>query len=283
MDFDKIELINCYVDESIHNDFDFVVTAFVFSPPNFNENVFQALKDAGLSPPTDEFKSSARMDENPEMRKARSKIQELAVSQTKIAVFFDHFERETIGKHSLQALQSVLVRNGIDPRKIVIFFDEDIFPSEQEALRLQKLFHYLEFKNFFPREDSKIRYGIQVADSIAHCFGQILKEELSGQKKLVDIGGEKTGYAKGEMASLGWELLMRFRHCLLTRPMIYNGEKYNEATDPIILDPVNDDPVNYGQHPILNGWGIQVSPDSSSTIRESVEKALGRIWLGCIH
>ena len=280
---DNHQLTHCYVDESIHIKLGFVVTAFVFSDSLFEQKVFTVLKDSGLSPPSEEFKSSARMDSNPKMRFTRSKLLALTVTEAKVAVFFDHFERKTMGRHSLQALQSVLVRNGINPSSLSIFFDEDIFSSEKEAKRILQLFHYLKFKKFFPREDSKTRYGIQVSDSIAHCFGQILKEELSGEQKLVNIGGPKTGYPEGETASLGWEILMTIRYCLLTRPMIYNGEPYDVTTDPVILDPEYDDPVIYGQHPILNGWGIQVSPETDSRIRESVEKALGRIWLGCIH
>ena len=49
--------------------------------------------------------------------------------------------------------------------------------------------------------------GIQVADAVAHSFARILKEELTREKKLVDIGGRGTGYPKGTKAPLGWELL----------------------------------------------------------------------------
>jgi hypothetical protein len=275
--------MNCYVDESIHAESGFVATAFVFSGDSFEQTVLTILKDAGLSPPREEYKSSARMDSNSNMRSARDRLLALAAAKAKIAVFFGPFNRATLGKHTLQALQSVLVRNGIDPAGLSVYFDEEIFPSEKEAFRLIGLFHYISDCQVYPRENSRTRLGIQVADAVAHSFGQILKEELSDKHKLVDIGGPGTGYIEGELVPLGWELLMTLRYGLMTRPMIYNGEPYDAATDPVVLDPVKDDPVDYGQHPVLLGWGVQIAPEADDTLRQGVERALGRIWLGCIH
>jgi hypothetical protein len=76
---------------------------------------------------------------------------------------------------------------------------------------------------------------------------------------------------------------MALRYALLTRPLAYGGEAYSAAADPVVLDPLHDDPVNYGQHPTLLGWGVQVAPEASDDLRRTVEQSLGRIWLGCIH
>ena len=202
---------------------------------------------------------------------------------THVAMFVGPYERGSLGKHSLQALQSILVRNGIRPSGLTMYFDEDIFSSVREAARLQKLFHFLTPARIFPKEDSRLRLGIQVADAVAHSCGQIVKEAVSGKVKMIDIGGRGTGYGKGEKAPLGWKLVTTLRYALLTRPMTQNGETYAAATDPVILDPMHDDPVNYGQHPILLGWGVQVAPESSDDLRRAVEASLGRLWLGCIH
>lgn len=274
----------CYVDESVHTSAGFVVTAFVFASGRFDRAVAATLRNVGLSPGRDEFKSYTRMDTNPQMRKAREALLDLADSKTRIAVFFGLYDRATIGLHSLQALQSTLVRNGIWPSRLDLYFDQDILPSTQEgAIRLHRLFHFLRSARIHSREDSRKRLGIQVADAVAHSFGQILKEELSGKVKLIDIGGPKTGYEPGTKASLGWCLLMSLRHALLTRGMVYNGEKYQAAADPVVLDQVHDDPAKYGQHPILLGWGVQVAPEAPEKLRHAVERAFGRIWLGCIH
>jgi hypothetical protein len=245
----------CYVDESIQLESGFVVSAFVFANGRFDRKVASALRAAGLVPGKDEFKSGARMDANPSMRKARGSLLKLAGSETQVAVFVGPHEPGILGKHSLQALQSILVRNGIRPSDLTIFFDEGMFPSVREAARLHSLFHFLKPARLLPSENSRIRLGVQVADAVAHSWGQIVKEAVTGKAKMIDIGGRGTGYAKGQMAPLGWDLLMTLRYALLTRPMTQNGEEYFPATDPVVLDPMSDDPVTYGQNPTLLGWG----------------------------
>jgi hypothetical protein len=276
-------MMHCYVDESVHDSCGFVAMAFIFAGESFEKTVEKALREAGLSPSSDEFKSSARMDSDPRMQLARNGLLALAGSKAKVAVFFGTFNRMLLGKQTLQALQSVVVRNGIDPSTLSVYCDEAIFPSEKEALRLHSLFHFLSQCTIYPIEDSRKRLGIQVADAVAYNFGRILKEELTGKQKFVDIGGPGTGYEEGTLAPLGWELLMTLRYGLLTRPMVQGGEPYNPGIDPVVLDPENDDPVAYGQHPVLLGWGVQTAPEADDTLRQGVERAFGRIWLGCIH
>lgn len=277
------QISQCYVDESIYDSLGVVVTAFIFADVDFEDRVTETLKEAGLNPPQEEFKSSARMDSDERMQDARGRLLSLAGTSTKIAVFFGPFSRPRLGRQSLQAVQSVLLRNGIDPSSLSIYFDQGIFPSKEEATRLQALFHYLASCQIHAAEDSRIRVGIQVADAVAHSFGQIIKASLSGKQKKIDIGGPNTGYLAGTEAPLGWSLLMTLRYALLTRPIVYNGELYSAQCDPVVLDPMNDDPVVFGQHPTLLGWGVQVAPESGTMLRQAVEDELGRIWLGCIH
>ena len=275
--------MHCYVDESIHESLGCVVTAFVFASYDFQNEVAETLRKAGLNIPEQEFKSSARMDTNPQMRAAREGLLSLAGGNAKVAVFFGPFDREHLGRQALQALQSVVVRNAILASQLTVHFDEEIFPITREASRLHSLFHSLKGCVFFPREDSRSCLGIQVADAIAHSFGQILKESLTGDRKMIDIGGAETGYAEGTEAPLGWSLLMSLRYALFTRPVAYNGEPYCVESDPVVIDPERDDPVTFGQHPVLLGWGVQVAPEAGTVLRQAVENALGRLWLGCIH
>ena len=76
---------------------------------------------------------------------------------------------------------------------------------------------------------------------------------------------------------------MSLRYSLFTRPIAGDGQRYPPEVDPVVLDPVRDDPVECGRNPILLGWGIQVAPDASAEVRYAVERSLGKIWLGCIH
>jgi hypothetical protein len=245
--------------------------------------VARVLREAGLRPGVDEVKSGVRMAGNPRMQRAREGLLSVANSSSTVGVFVGPHERATLGQHSLQALQSIVVRNGIQPSWLDVYFDEDIFRSPQEARRLHALFHYLKAARVHPKEDSRTRVGIQIADVVAGSFGQIVKETLTGKVKEIDIGGPDTGYPRGTMAPLGWKLLIALRRALLTRPMVRGGERYSAATDPVVLDPIHDNPVNYGQHPTLFGWGVQVAPEAPDDLRHAVERSLGRIWLGCIH
>ena len=103
----------CYIDESVQATSGFVVSAFVFASGRFDQEVAAVLRKAGLKPHQHEFKSSARMDSNPQMREARQGLMQLAQANTRIGVFFGPYQRAALSKHSLQALQSILVRNGI--------------------------------------------------------------------------------------------------------------------------------------------------------------------------
>lgn len=274
---------HCYIDESIHDSVGVVVTSFIFSDDNFEKEVTEAIRKAGLDPPHDEYKSSARMDTNESMRKARSSLLALAGYKSRIAVFFGPFYRPNLGRQALQALQSVLVRNAIHPNSLSVHFDEEIFPSVSEASRLHALFHSLKGCKIHGSEDSRTCVGIQVADAVAHSFGQIIKETITSKEKMIDIGGPSSGYPQGTTAPLGWSLLMGFRHALFTRPVIYNGEAYPIESDPVVIDPEKDDPVDFCQHPTLLGWGVQVAPEANAELRQAVEKELGKLWLGCIH
>jgi hypothetical protein len=137
------DLTHCYVDESVHSDLGFVATAFVFAGSSLENEVERALKEVGLSPREDELKSSARMDTDPRMRAARDAILSLAGSSTRAAVFVGPYNRSTIGKHCLQALQSVVLRNGLSTTSLDVYFDEDILSSGPEVQRLHGLFSTL--------------------------------------------------------------------------------------------------------------------------------------------
>ncbi len=278
-----MQISQCFVDESIYDDLGIVVTAFIFADADLETHVTNALVDAGIDSPREEYKSSARMDTDLRMPAARNSLLDIAGRRSKIAVFFGPFSRPRLGRQVLQAAQSVLLRNAIAPATLSIYFDQEIFPSQEETDRLQSLFRYLGPCKMLGVEDSRGRVGIQVADCVAHSFGQIIKAALTGKDKTIDIGGPNTGYPEGTEAPLGWALLMSLRYALLSRPIVYNGEAYVAECDPVVLDPVNDDPVDFGQHPILLGWGVQIAPESGPELRQAVENELGRIWLGCIH
>jgi len=152
----SVKFAHCYIDESIHDSVRVVVTAFIFTDDTISEDVIEALQKAGLNPLKDEFKSSARMDTNEKMRRCRENLLTLAGNKSKIAVFFGPFHRPHLGRQTFQALQSVLIRNAIQPESLSVYFDKEIFPSQKEADRLHALFHSLKGCKIFACEDSRI-------------------------------------------------------------------------------------------------------------------------------
>jgi hypothetical protein len=274
---------HCFVDESIHETSGFAVTSMVFADEDFQGKLSEALCSAGLRVPEEEYKSSARMDKDARMLAARDGIMQLLSTSARVAVVVGPFQRVHLGRQALQALQSVLIRNGIRREGLSVYFDRDVFPSQKEASRLHGLFHGLRKVTIQAHQDSRLILGIQAADAVAHSFGQIVKAAASGNDKMVDIGRPDTGYEPGTMAPLAWELLMTLRHSLLTRPIVCGDVEYPIECDPAVLDPTRDDQVTFGQNPVLLGWGVQVAPESEADLRVHVERALGKIWLGCVH
>lgn len=111
------DLTRCYVDESVHAESGFVTTSFVFGSSSLEDAVARVLEQAGLTPREEELKSSARMDADSRMRAARDAALGLARSSARIAIFVGPYDRSTIGKQCLQALQSVILRNGLPRRR----------------------------------------------------------------------------------------------------------------------------------------------------------------------
>ena len=283
MPFVRPKFTRCYVNESIHTNHGFVVTAMVFADSSFESRVFDVLMGAGLRLPLEEYKSGVRTDVDPRMKTARAALLRLTNECARVAVVVGPFFRPSLGRQVLQALQSVIVRNAIDHDGMSIFVDREVFPSQKDAARLLPMFKALQGVQVYAQEDSKLRYGIQAADAVAHSVSQIVKESLVNAPKMVDVGGERHGYVPGTMVPLGWELLMGLRNCLLTRPVVHGDQDYPVACDPAVLDPEQDDQVTFGQQPVLLGWGLHVAPETGPELRLGVEKSLGTIWLGCIH
>lgn len=125
---------HCYVDESIYDAYGFAVTAMVFAGSDFEGKVAETLVAAGLTPPCEEYKSSARMDSDPRMSQARNSLVQLLSTSARVAIVAGPFCRPILGRQVLQALQSVVVRNAIERKGLEVFFDREVFSTlEKQA------------------------------------------------------------------------------------------------------------------------------------------------------
>lgn len=268
----------CYVDESIQRSLGYVATAFVVAPEPLEPAVAEVLRGAGLVPGRDEFKSGARMAERPDLQELRDRLLGLAGDRARLAaVFSPVHRRDALGRYALQALQSVLVRNSVPREELTVFFDSGIFPSESAARELRPLFGALSGATLYAREDSKLRLGIQVADAVAHTFGQVLRAAVTGDHKAVHIGP-----TDDDWVPLSAILLSRIRHAVFRRPIVFQSVQYDTATDPIVATS-EDELLELGINAEALGWGVQVAADLSNDLSASVRLALERLWLGCYH
>jgi hypothetical protein len=278
MDAPRIQI---YVDESIHDSLDFIVSAFVFSKEGLEGRVAEALSGAGLRPGIDEFKSGAFMTGNAVQQDLRDTLMCIAGQHTRVALAVSPATaRPKLGEWCLKALATVVRRNGFHEVPFDAHFDEGILGAQASPARaaLEACCDIA----IGPNEDSKKCMGIQVADVVAHATGQMIREAVTGRRKMVGIGGPDTGYADDDRAPLGWSLKMSLRHSLLRRPLVQRGQSFHPETDPVIVDP-GDDYVAVAQHPDVSGWGVQLHDALSTTVRMGVLQELGKIWLGCIH
>ena len=274
--------MNCFIDESVHRNLGFAASAFVFSSSDLDVHIAEVLQRRGLDPRRDEFKSGARMVGNAPLQEIRADLFDLIRRHTHLAVVFGPTDRGgRLGRHCLQALQSVLVRNGISPVDLNVFFDNGIFPSQAEARALWSLYSFLAPADFHPAEDSRVCRGIQAADLAAHTFAQVLRDELLPEPRRVafdpDFPGEPPGSLRLSMLLLG-----NIRRAVLSRRIVVGGEHYDPATDPVVFGP-DDDFTVYGAEPEVFGWGVQVATEASEDLRRAVRNSLDRIWLGCMH
>jgi hypothetical protein len=277
------QLTHCYVDDSIHDSFGFIVLAFVFSSYDLDTPVREALVAAGLDPEREEFKSGVRMDRNPAMQAARAQLIAVIREHAHVGVVIARRHHIVpLGKQCLQALQSILIRNGISPKGLRVYVDDEIFSSRGQAQAIHRVFRFFAPIELFPCEVSHTCRGIQAADLVAHTLSQVVREGVTGTPKLIDVGGPDNGYAEGTMMPLSEFLLAQFRSKILARRMAYEGEQFDPATDPVIIGP-DDDPANYGQYPEAVGWGVHVAQETPDAVRHAVFKMLDRVWLGCMH
>ncbi len=276
-----------YVDESIHVESGFIATAMVFAQYDLGPRVARELKAAGLDPGDDEHKSGTPMSDAPELQRLRDRIQDIAALHTSIVVVFSPANsRRSLGKIVVESLIEAVTKNGIKASGLEVFVDQGISPPSD----LVTTGTPLDGVTFHFDTDSRTVLGVQVADEVAHATAVILKDELRGESKLIDIGGEDTGYGDGTKAALEWLLRMNHRYAFFTRPVVLteHSADVDPLTDPLIIDDDDGnaeggDYIDQSQHPELFGWGIFASGDCSNEFRTAVKRTFAKIWLGCIH
>lgn len=279
----KIERKNkliVYIDESIHDKFQFISTAFVFANEVVEKDIEKILNSYGFTPGHDEFKSGMYMANNPNLRNLRENLFQIISKSTQTALLYTAVkERNILGEICLRTLEEIIKRNSFKTDLKTVIFDEDIFKSEYSANKIKKDYPFLNNLEFIPQADSKKYMGIQLADLLAHSTSQLTKDAINGKSKEISLDPKKYGCSNG---TLSWLLMGALRHSFLTRKMIYDEKIYDKDINQVIIGP-DDDPATIGQNPEFLHWGLFISDGLGINIKRSIEMLFSRVWLGCMH
>jgi len=280
--------LSIFIDESRHDSLDFVLSALVCAAPEIELSVGDALRSEGLAPGVDEFKSGEFMKANDRMRRLRSRILRLVQDGARCAVLISSRDRRrTLGRELVQTLETLITRNGLRSPILQVYFDQGLFRSTSDARRLALQSSLPKTATFHFEQDSRRVLGLQVADAISHLVAQVLKEQICGVSKHIDIGGPDTGYEEGTTASLGWKLLMTVRYSFFVRPHLAGRAPTPEEAmmDPVLIPDKSDMDaiIDAFEHPELLGWGVFLGADLPARVKVASEAVFSNLWLGCIH
>lgn len=118
-----------YFDESIHPNGKFALGALAYAEHDLQEVVAEALRESGMTPRIEEFKSGARMDRSPAQRCAREHLRSIVRRHCRIGIVVaPHLPRQQLGIEALHGLKKVLSTNHFESASHQVFFDQGVFP-----------------------------------------------------------------------------------------------------------------------------------------------------------
>ncbi len=256
-----------HFDESVHPTAKFALGAFVYSEEPLDDLVGDALHQSGLTPGVDEFKSSVRMDRNPEFAQARERLKSILHLRCGIGVTVaPPSPRTLLGHEGLYGLNKILSTITFRSKSHDVFFDQGIFSSVAAGERAVKTISLAQPCSFHFEQDSKRIMGLQVADLVAHMCATMLLCELGLIKKTVKAG-VNSGYDPDLDVELGFELWATLRY------------RFFAAPPP----PVDTWKSQLDYQVDVESVGLHVAQTCDTNVRDSATVRFGKMYLGCIH
>ena len=191
-----------YFDESIHNRGNFILGAFVYSNSDLTPTVFDKIREVGLKPGIDEFKSSHIMKNSSELTKLREALRAIFTKINIGMTIVSTEERSCLGNHALSGLEKILISNNLQQKSHDIFLDQGI--SFRDGGQAVADFSSKYSANIHLNQDSRTVAGLQVADLAAHTLSIMLLETLGLVDKKITISGDPI--YDSIMLELGFEL-----------------------------------------------------------------------------
>ncbi|MCC5648052.1 DUF3800 domain-containing protein [Nostoc sp. CHAB 5824] len=255
-----------YFDESIHENYGFILGAFVYTHDDMQCELEQILTEHGFVPGRDEFKSSAHMGRHPEQAILREALKKVLRSCRIGLVVLPAMERDQLDKEALQCLAKILRKNNLDNSRHLIYFDQAIFSSVTVAQCQSNHFKFKKKCTLCFEQDSKQVIGIQLADLAAHTCSTMLLETLGYVKKTIKAG-DNSGYDEDENISLGFELWASIRYSF------FYGD---------FEIPQNDWQRELAVKDVAS-YGLYIAESCDRKLEQAVNTRFGDVYLGCIH
>jgi len=251
-----------YVDDTVHERGNFVLCAAVYSRTEIDSELQHELKEAGLTPGKDEFKSRIRMDQNPNMMRLRSRLMSDIRGNRKLGIMVAPIsDRSRLGAVVLQGLAHFIDSNEIVDNSGVAFIDQGMFSSVKRAEKEASKHSVLAAYEINFEQDSRTVLGIQLADLAAHTCATMLLDQLGVIHKTVKAG-ENSGYDPDMDLELGFSLWGQLRYSFLR-----HKHPDRDSEDPL-LDSRS---------------GLFVAPMCSSELAGAALARFGNVYMGCIH
>jgi Protein of unknown function (DUF3800) len=255
-----------YFDESIHPNAKFSLGAFVYAEHDLEEVVAGVLRQGGLTPRIDEFKSGARMDRSPQQVYVRNQLRSVVHDQCRIGIVVSpDSPRQQLGSDSLSGLKKILSTNRFESTQHQAFFDQGIFAPAAIGKGAAETLREMALTSFF-EQDSRQVLGLQVADLVAHTCAVMLLAELGLVKKTVK-SGENSGYDPDSDMELEFELWASVR---------YN---FFAAAPP----PLDQWKSQLDFQVDVESRGLHIAATCDPRVRRAALARFGSMYLGCIH
>ena len=250
-----------YLDDSKHPSLGFCLGSFVYCNEDPQDELEGLLSKHGLRPGIDEFKSSFPMDTG-RLHGLREDLRQYLRKNCKIgAVLSAKPEELHLDALSLLRKMSQHPDVGINPHSV--FIDQEIFRSNNAQIRALNESTFIGWTLHF-EQDSKIVYGIQLADLAAHTCSIMMKDSLGLVNKSVKAGKD-SGYDAATGIELGFELFASIRYRFLGQYAPYID---NDLFRPMLM---------------VSDYGLHISDRLEPSIRTQAESRFGAVHLGCIH
>lgn len=246
-----------FVDESIHEPHQFMLLAYVISPSEPSAHLAELLNQHGMT----EFHSLDRMAGNASAQALRQAyIDYLNFSGgCRWAIhLFPSESRQDVGEEMGVALQQIAT-SMVKGQLSEVVIDEGIASASELARLANQLGNHAVHS-----ARSDVVHGIQLADLVAGLCGVRLREEVSGDPKMLRYGVE-SGFNPPINAPLGHELwaALRYSMCREEEPLGSEMPQLAEFR--------------------TESKGLFVSPRCDVHLRGSAAKVFGTVYLGCFH